>query len=214
MLSADMPQKWAEEKEFWDELNGAIESIPRGHRVVLIADFNGHVRVGDRGDKEVTDRIGVKDRNVEGQAVVDFANRMEMAMVNNYFQKREEQRVTYKSGGRCTQLDSILCRRGNFRDIKDCKVVAGESVAKLHGMVVCKIMMEMRKKKSMKTVQEMSELTYEQKFKFLTLRRMRSVSGSLQGRLRGSFQRSFLPTLCQTALSKSNSSFIEQDQHK
>ncbi|KAK3570786.1 hypothetical protein QTP86_025427 [Hemibagrus guttatus] len=36
--------------------------------------------------------------------VVDFAKRMDMAMVNTYFQKREEHRVTYKSGGRSTQV--------------------------------------------------------------------------------------------------------------
>ncbi|KAK3561228.1 hypothetical protein QTP86_029608, partial [Hemibagrus guttatus] len=42
--------------------------------------------------------------NLEGQMVVDFAKRMDMAVVNTYFQKREEHRVTYKSGGRRTQV--------------------------------------------------------------------------------------------------------------
>ncbi|KAK3563385.1 hypothetical protein QTP86_023330 [Hemibagrus guttatus] len=49
-------------------------------------------------------KFGVKERNLEGQMVVDFAKRMEMAVVNTYFQKREEHRVTYKSGGRSTQV--------------------------------------------------------------------------------------------------------------
>ena len=56
-----------------------------------------------------------------------------------------QHRVTYKSRGRSTQTDSILCRRGRSREIRDCKVVAGESVAKQHPMVVCKIMMKMEK---------------------------------------------------------------------
>ncbi|MCI4382172.1 hypothetical protein PGIGA_G00260710 [Pangasianodon gigas] len=68
--------------------------------------------------------------------VVDFAKRMDMAVVNTYFQKREEHRVTYKSGGRSTQVDYILCRRGNLKEISDCKVVVGESVARQHRMVV------------------------------------------------------------------------------
>ena len=55
--------------------------------------------------------------------------------------------MTYKSVGRSTQIDYILCRRGNLRETKDCKVVAGESVAKQHRLGVCKIMMEMRKRK-------------------------------------------------------------------
>ncbi|KAK3568499.1 hypothetical protein QTP86_008605 [Hemibagrus guttatus] len=75
-----------------------MESIPTGERVVIGADFNGHVSEGNTGDEEVMGKIGVKERNLEGQMVVDFAKRMDMGVVNTYFQKREEHRVTYKSG--------------------------------------------------------------------------------------------------------------------
>ncbi|KAK3561878.1 hypothetical protein QTP86_017458 [Hemibagrus guttatus] len=126
-----------EEKErFWSELDEVMESIPTGERVVIGADFNGHVGEGNTGDEEVMGKFGVKERNLEGQMVVDFAKRMDMGVVNTYFQKREEHRVTYKSGGRRTQVDYILCRRGNLKEISDCKVVVGESVARQHRMVV------------------------------------------------------------------------------
>ncbi|KAK3508959.1 hypothetical protein QTP70_015383, partial [Hemibagrus guttatus] len=93
-----------EEKErFWSELDEVMESIPTGERVVIGADFNGHVGEGNRDDEEVMGKFGVKERNLEGQMVVDFAKRMDMAVVNTYFQKREEHRVTYKSGSRRTQ---------------------------------------------------------------------------------------------------------------
>ncbi|KAK3520705.1 hypothetical protein QTP70_030581 [Hemibagrus guttatus] len=82
--------------------------------------------------------------------VVDFAKRMDMAVVNTYFQKREEHRVTYKSGGRRTQVDYILCRRGNLREISDCKVVVGESVARQHRMVVCRMTLMVCKTKRSK----------------------------------------------------------------
>ncbi|KAK3521020.1 hypothetical protein QTP86_018665, partial [Hemibagrus guttatus] len=89
-----------EEKErFWSELDKVMESIPTGERVVIGADFNGHVGEGNTGDEEVMGKFGVTERNLEGQMVVDFALRMDMAVVNTYFQKREEHRVTYKSGG-------------------------------------------------------------------------------------------------------------------
>ncbi|KAK3560397.1 hypothetical protein QTP86_008488 [Hemibagrus guttatus] len=129
-----------EEKErFWSELDEVMESIPTGERVVIGADFNGHVGEGNTGDEEVMGKFGVKERNLEGQMVVDFAKRMDMGVVNTYFQKREEHRVTYKSGGRSTQVDYILCRRGNLKEISDCKVVVGESVARQHRMVVCRM---------------------------------------------------------------------------
>ncbi|KAK3519182.1 hypothetical protein QTP70_022145 [Hemibagrus guttatus] len=98
-----------EEKErFWSELDEVMESIPTGERVVIGADFNGHVGEGNTGDEEVMGKFGVKERNLEGQMEVDFAKSMDMAVVNTYFQKREEHRVTYKSGAR--QHRMVLCR--------------------------------------------------------------------------------------------------------
>ncbi|KAF7702399.1 hypothetical protein HF521_001682 [Silurus meridionalis] len=69
-------------------------------------------------------RYGFKERNVEGQMVVDFAKTMEMAVVNTYFKKKNDHRVTYKKGGRCTQVDYVLCRRCNLKEIGDLKTVA------------------------------------------------------------------------------------------
>ncbi|KAK3569040.1 hypothetical protein QTP86_021557 [Hemibagrus guttatus] len=144
-----------EEKEgFWSVLDEVMESIPTGERVVIGADFNGHVGEGNTGDEEVMGKFGVKERNLEGQMVVDFAKRMDMGVVNTYFQKREEHRVTYKSGGRRTQVDYILCRRGNLKEISDCKVVVEESVARQHRMVVCRMTLMVCKTKRSKIEME------------------------------------------------------------
>ncbi|KAK3541600.1 hypothetical protein QTP86_033087, partial [Hemibagrus guttatus] len=154
-----------EEKErFWSELDEVIESVPTGERVVIGADFNGHVGEGNTGDEEVMGKFGVKERNLEGQMLVDFAKRMDMAVVNTYFQKREEHRVTYKSGGRSTQVDYILCRRGNLKEISDCKVVVGESVARQHRMVMCRMTLMVCKKKR-------SEIEIEKKTKWGKLKK-------------------------------------------
>ena len=92
------------------ELIGVIESIPRGERLVLGVDLNGHVGERKTSVQEVMGRFGIEDNNLEGQAVVDFAKRKEMVVVNTYFQKTEEHRVTYKSGGRSTQIDPMQNR--------------------------------------------------------------------------------------------------------
>ena len=54
---------------------------------------------------EVMGIFGIQDRNAEGQMVV---KRLEMAVVNMFFQKRQEHGVTYKSGGRRTQVDYFV----------------------------------------------------------------------------------------------------------
>ena len=76
-----------EKDKFWTDLDDVVESIPKEERVVIGADLNGHVGEGNRGDENVMGRYGDKARNAEGQMVVDFATRMEMAVLNTLFQK-------------------------------------------------------------------------------------------------------------------------------
>ena len=137
-----------ETEDFCNDLDEMAEGVHKGERVLIGADPNGYVGEGNRGDEEVMGRHGFKERNLEGQMVVDFGKRMQMAMFNTYFRKKEEQRVTYKSGERCAQVDYVLCRRCNLKEISDCKVVMGENVAKQHQMVVCRITMEAKKKEA------------------------------------------------------------------
>ena len=102
------------------------------------ADFNGHVGEGNRGNANIMGGYGDKARNAERQMAVDFATRMEIAVLNTYFRKREEYRATYKSEGRSTQVDYIVCRRAYLKEIGDCKVIAGDNVAKQHRLLVCR----------------------------------------------------------------------------
>ena len=90
--------------------------------------------------------FGYKARNAEGQMVVDFATRMEMAVVNTYFKNREEHRVSYKSGGRRTQVDYIICRRAYLKEIGDWKLIVGDNVAKQYRLLVCWMTLETKKR--------------------------------------------------------------------
>ncbi|KAK3549337.1 hypothetical protein QTP70_034555, partial [Hemibagrus guttatus] len=119
-------------ERFWSEIDEVIESIPTGERVVLEADFNGHVGEGNTGNEEVMGKFRVKKRNLEGQVVMNFVKRMDMAVVNTYFQKREEHRVTYKSGDRGTQPRSGTWTEENRQEYKElqCRVRREVSKAK------------------------------------------------------------------------------------
>ena len=79
---------------FWQDLDGLIESIPIQERIVLGADLDGHVGKGNIRDEEIMGRYAVGTRNKEGSMVVDFAKRMDLVVVNTYFKKKDEHRVT------------------------------------------------------------------------------------------------------------------------
>ena len=138
-----------EKNYFWEDLDRLIESISK-ERIVLGADLNGHVGEGNIRDEEIMERYDARTRNKEGLMVVDFGKRMDLVIVNTYFKKKDEHRVMYKSGGKNTQVDYVMCRRRNLKEMCNCKVILNECAAKQHCMVVCKMALMVKKKKAEK----------------------------------------------------------------
>ena len=85
-------------------------------------------------------RYGAGTRNKKGSMIVDFGKRMDLSIVYTYFKKKDEHGVTYKSGGKSTQVDYVMCRRRNLKEM------VNECVAKQHRMVVCKMVLMENKK--------------------------------------------------------------------
>ena len=153
IVSAYAPQvnsSMEEKNNFWEDLDGLIESVSKKERRVLGAGLNGHVGEGNIGDDEIMGRYSAGTRNKEGSMVMDFGKRIDLAIVNTYFKKKDEHRVTYKSGEISTLVDYLMCRRRNLKEMCDCKVIVNECVAKQHRMVVCKMPLMVKKKKQRK----------------------------------------------------------------
>ena len=99
------------------------------------------------GNEEVMGRYSAGIRNKEGSMVVDFGKRMDLVIVDTYFKKKNEHRMMYKSGRKSTQVDYVMCRRRNLKEMCNCKVIVNECVTKQHRMVVCKMTLMVKKKK-------------------------------------------------------------------
>ena len=72
------------------------------------------------------------ESNEAGDNFVAFAMSHNMRVVNTYFEKAETHKITYKSGAAESQIDYILCRSSDKGNIKDGKVILGESVTNQH----------------------------------------------------------------------------------
>ena len=57
--------------------------------------------------------------------------------MNTYFEKGVRLNITYNNRGAESQIDYILCRGSDKGNIKDCKVILGESVTNQHRPLVC-----------------------------------------------------------------------------
>ena len=71
----------------------------------------------------------MRDRNDEGENIVDTAITFVLHIVNTFFENKVDQFVTYNSGGRASQIDFLMCRRCHLKVVIHCKMVNGEAVA-------------------------------------------------------------------------------------
>jgi hypothetical protein len=55
--------------------------------------------------------LGVGNNNEEGDRITDFVLATDMAILNTFFKREQNQLITYKSGDRCSQIDFILARK-------------------------------------------------------------------------------------------------------
>ena len=126
-----------EEKDnFWQQLEMEIQAIPQEERVFLGGDLNGHIGVERGAVPRVHGGRGMGELNEEGERILDCVSANDMAIANTFFQKNSHQYVTYKSGGRESQIDFLVCRRNHLSEVKNCKVIKGESVSAQHRIVV------------------------------------------------------------------------------
>ena len=68
IVSAYAPQvnnSMEEKNDFWEDLDGLIESISKEESIVFGADINGHEGEGNIGDEEIMGRYGDGTRNKE-----------------------------------------------------------------------------------------------------------------------------------------------------
>ncbi|KAF7705603.1 hypothetical protein HF521_020889, partial [Silurus meridionalis] len=70
VISAYAPQvgcEMEEKERFWSELDEVVDGVPRKERLVIGADFNGHVGEGNRGDEEVMVQESIRRKRLAKQ---------------------------------------------------------------------------------------------------------------------------------------------------
>ncbi|XP_068205284.1 craniofacial development protein 2-like [Palaemon carinicauda] len=123
--------------------------IPAMERVNIGGDLNGHLGTSRERIERVHGGWGVCERNDGGERVIDFAVAFGLEMINT-FKKKINRLITYSTGRRESQIDLLLCKRGHLKEVRNCKVINGESVAVQHRLVVidCRVRNYRRSKKT------------------------------------------------------------------
>ena len=155
VMSAYAPQVGCtdeEKDEFWRQLDEEVITVPEEEALMIGGDLNGHVGRDNQSLERIHGGWAVGDRNLEGERIIDFCVAFDMAVVNTFFKKRMEQLVTYKSGGHETQIDYVLCRRTDLKEMRNCKTYPGECVTQQHRTVAVDWIKKRKKRGKQKIV--------------------------------------------------------------
>ncbi|XP_071695280.1 uncharacterized protein [Rutidosis leptorrhynchoides] len=126
----------AEKKSFWELLDEVVRGCPADHRLIIGGDLNGHIGVEAEGYEGAHGGFGFGPRNEEGRSILEFAIAHELVVANSFFKKRDAQLATFHSGGRSTQIDVLLLRKGELRTCRDCKVLPFLTCSSQHRLLV------------------------------------------------------------------------------
>ena len=122
--------------QFWIDLQGEMEKVEQDEKCIVGGDLNGHVGSGNDVISRIHGGKTYGEGNAEGERIVDFAISYDMMIANTFFNKRQEHLITYKSGGRASQIDFLLYRRNDISEVSDCKVIPGDHIAAQHRLVI------------------------------------------------------------------------------
>jgi hypothetical protein len=155
-----------EEKDsFHEDLEAVIRNIPATEHLVMGADMNGHVGTDINGYEGVHGGHGYGIRNEEGDRFLEMAQGLNLTIMNTYFKKPEEQKITYRSGTRSSQIDFIVVRNEDRKQVRDCKVIPGEAAVAQHRILVMDLIMNITHQRGNKVRQKERIRTWKLKDK-------------------------------------------------
>ena len=108
----------AEEDTFYERVFSIVASVPEEEMLVLGGDFGEHCA----GFEGVHGGSGHGIRNQDGLRILNFCVANKLAITNTFFCKNKSRFITFSSGGNHTQIEFILVRRAQLKNIQDTKV--------------------------------------------------------------------------------------------
>ena len=79
---------------------------------------------------------GFGRRNVDGEMLLEFADALDLAIVNTWFKKEVRKMITYETKACKTVIDFFLIRKSERRLVRDVKVIHEECI-KQHKLLIC-----------------------------------------------------------------------------
>jgi hypothetical protein len=151
VISAYAPQIRLNEsikRQFWEQLDALISSVPISEKLFIGGDLNGHVGYTRVCFDRMHGGFGYGSRNQEGKSILNFALAYDLFVANTLFRNRVSHLITFSSGQHCSQIDFIITRREDRHAYLDYKVIPEECVVPQHKLVVADFRFQVRFQRS------------------------------------------------------------------
>ncbi|KAG8227463.1 hypothetical protein J437_LFUL011629 [Ladona fulva] len=147
ILSVYPPQaecKEEEEENVWRELDSVLMETPNDERVIVGEHFNGHAGKKKSEVGRINGGWNYGNRNRKGNQIIYFAIALDVAIANTA--EDITTALTFKNGKNKSQIDYIMCRRKHLREVRNVKVINGDSVVAPYRLVVADLNILLRKR--------------------------------------------------------------------
>ena len=119
----------------------AARELGGGYKLVYSGKSNKRNGVGIILSQKWKDKVlevkRVSDRLMgEGRRILDMAQRNDLMVCNTRYKKKDDHLITYSSGGRKSQLDFVLVKQSDAKNLKNCIVMPGNDIVSQHRTVV------------------------------------------------------------------------------
>ena len=117
--------------------------------MLVFGDSNRHVEKAPEGFNGVHGGRGFDSRNAVGIRILDLCTVANLVITDTFFMKPDSHLVTYQSGNSCTQVDYILIRRSDLKQIQNVKVIEDEERVNQHKLRVYQINLRTQSRKQL-----------------------------------------------------------------
>ena len=138
--------KKEETKQFYNVLQSTIEKYVKSDQLIISGDLNA--RVGKIPIPNVVGMFGESVINENGEELRQFATFNQLKIANTFFRKRDIHKYTWSSRGLRSLIDYVIVNNKLSATIQDVSVHRGSDIYSDHFLVVSKIKIMARWKKS------------------------------------------------------------------
>uniref|UniRef100_H3A5B7 Endonuclease/exonuclease/phosphatase domain-containing protein n=1 Tax=Latimeria chalumnae TaxID=7897 RepID=H3A5B7_LATCH len=133
--------------EFFFQLEQIIKNVPARNRLAVLGDFNACVGKDWEHWGHIIGQHGTGSLNENGQHVLELCASCELIVSNTYFAGSNHSKVTWRHphSGHWHQLDLILIRRKNIRNVLHARSMHSADCNTDHALVRAKLQLHPKK---------------------------------------------------------------------